>query len=601
MRAVLLSLVTTAIALGVLLVGCAGDEQQTEPEQQQAQTQQAQATQDKADASQRPTTRAQSSAAEAAQDEQSTSQDAEDAATTAFSDPLLAEAAAALEAWIADLETMVVDATIVFSLFGVDARMAATGVYQAEPLGILTTLDASALFGVFQELSDSEAEQAGESLTLQILLLGEDTYMSMTGLPGWVDLSDPVAAGFAVFGGLPGGDPATLADPAGLKQTLWCVETVGGDVSVAEHEGEEVWLVDCEIDVVGLTGAAMQSLQEQGIELFDAGVEVMRLRIAISRSSGAPLWIESEATLADPFAFNGTEDDNQQESASSYVTSLTTLRSWNEPVELPTPEPLIDASLLDGFLGEDAPSDSASDPGSDATFASGELLEADELLVLATEWANTVDELQMQFEAQAVIDGESRLASTVVRGSRVQGIFETEVEIDEASTFRLHWNRDGIWISAEEAEGEFVWEPSDPALLGFAGVTVDDFLANPDRINLAPYAELLDLSWLTRTVEGSGPAVYELVIESGPRLPGDDFFDQIVELLKAETAELLAESVIVESFDHYSTIITIYGDNGEVVSQVTTAEFQTNAGRVELVASLNLVADLPIEFSGPAD
>ncbi|MCY3569234.1 MAG: hypothetical protein OXH38_11435, partial [Chloroflexi bacterium] len=530
MRAVLLSLVTTAIALGVLLVGCGGDEQ---PTQQQAQTLQAQAAQDEADASQRPTSSAQSSAAETAEDEQPTAHDAEEAAASGFSDPLLAEAAAALEAWIADLETMVVDATIDFSFFGLDSQMTATAVYRAEPRGILTTLDAAALFGAFQALSDPEGELAVESLTLQLLLLGDDAYMSMTDLPGWVDLSDGAAAGFADFSGFPGGDPAALADPAGLTQTLWCVETVGGDVSLAEHEGEEIWLVDCEIDVVSLTGAAMQSLQEQGIELSDAGVESMRLRAAISRSSGAPLRIESEATLADPFALSGGGDDDQQESSVSHVTSVTTLRSWNEPVEIPTPEPLIDASLLDGFFSEDTPSDSVSDPGSEATFGSSELLKADELLELATEWLNTVDELELQIEAQALAAGESRTASTRITSSRSRSAYEVTTILDQSHVFGLLWNRDGIWAGEGRAD-DFSYQPSTPELQGFAGLTVDEFLAQPNPQDFGSYASVLDLSWLTRTIEGGGPPIYEIVIESGPRLPGDDYFNELVELIRTE-------------------------------------------------------------------
>ena len=41
------------------------------------------------------------------------------------------------------------------------------------------------------------------------------------------------------------------------------------------------------------------------------------------------------------------------------------------------------------------------------------------------------------------------------------------------------------------------------------------------------------------------------------------------------------------------------GENGQVTSQITTAEFQTDAGRVELVSSLNIVSNGPIEFSTP--
>ena len=106
---------------------------------------------------------------------------------------------------------------------------------------------------------------------------------------------------------------------------------------------------------------------------------------------------------------------------------------------------------------------------------------------------------------------------------------------------------------------------------------------------------------MTRTIEGTRPPVYELVIEGGYMVPGDPNFDQIAEMLKADTAELLAEDVSVEQIEHFSVIITLMGDDGELVSQVTRAEFVTNAGRVELLASLNLVSDGSIVFSTPTN
>ena len=95
--------------------------------------------------------------------------------------------------------------------------------------------------------------------------------------------------------------------------------------------------------------------------------------------------------------------------------------------------------------------------------------------------------------------------------------------------------------------------------------------------------------------------MYELVIESGPLAPGDTQFDHVVEILKSGTAELLAESVVIESIEYYSTVLTIVGERGELTSQVTTAEFLTGAGRVELVASLNLISNGAIEFSRPPE
>ena len=356
-----------------------------------------------------------------------------------------------------------------------------------------------------------------------------------------------------------------------------------------------MWFVECVIDVETLSAAAAEQLRAQGIEVADAGIETMQMRLAISQASGAPVLVESEATLRDAFGLSDGESEDE-DLPRFYVSTVANLLSWNEPVEFPTPEPLVDGALLGDFTA----TDSAESPGSFASDGEpGELLTTEELLELATIWAATADELHFQFLAQAVIDGEPRLASTSVRGSQTQGAFETVVNIDDGSTFRLLWTREGIWTSDAEEDGQPIWAPSTPALLGFAGMTVDQFLANPDRLNLGPLHMLLNISWLTRTIEGGRPPVYELVIESGPLAPGDSLFEHVVAILKSGTAELLAESVVVESIEYYSTVLTIYGHDGELSSQVTTAEFQTSAGPVELVTSLNLVGNGRLEFSEP--
>ena len=229
-----------------------------------------------------------------------------------------------------------------------------------------------------------------------------------------------------------------------------------------------------------------------------------------------------------------------------------------------------------------------------------ELPSTEELLDLATEWVAAADELNMQFVAQAVIDGEARLA------------LDHRARFSHARRHSRPWSTSTTPARSACSGIATASGPATPKLTvsrfgrhpirrcwGFAGQTVDDLLANPDRLYLEPFISLLDFAWLTRTIEGGGPAVYELVIETGYLTPEDPWFNEIVMILKGETAELLAESVYIESIDHYSTTLTMVGENGQVTSQITTAEFQTDAGRVELVSSLNIVSNGPIEFSTP--
>ena len=612
MRALFLFLIAGIVALGGVLVACdSGDDQQQQAQQpdqldQAGQTEQAAASaqttgSDRATAVQRDEPADESTEQEDAQqvepDPSDPSDQSEaDGAVTAL-DGQLAKATAAFEAWSADLESLVLEIEVDFS-FGFASVIDSIIVAQLEPLIVWVTIDASSFFEQAMNAADEEPDQSAPPLLMQILISEDAAYVSMPQIDGWIDLSGEFEEALGGLTMMLGGNPEDFANPANLGQALACVDAVGGSISSAIHEGEAVWLIDCMIDVDELNSAAVALLSEQGIEVADGGIETMQMSLAISQVTGAPVMIESSATLGGPFGLSD-EALEDEEAPQFYVSTVSTLLKWNEPIEFPTPEPLIDGSLLDG-LGGPLPSNGAS-PGSDQrdSGAPPDLLSTEELLGIATNWAAAADELNMQFVVQAVIDGEARLASTIVRGSRSQGVFETAVNIDDASSFRLLWNRDGIWTSDSEVAGQPVWAPSNPALLGFAGLTVDQFLANPNRLNLGSFKSLLGLSWLTRTIEGGGPPVYELVIETGYVSPADPHFNDIVAILKAATAELLAESMSVESIDHYSTILTVIGDDGEVISQVMTAEFQSNAGRVELVASLNLIANGPIEFSRP--
>ncbi|MXX79615.1 MAG: hypothetical protein F4Y69_01110 [Chloroflexi bacterium] len=600
MRAVLLLLVTTAIALGVLLVGCGGDEQPAQSTQQQAQTQQESAAQDEADAAERSTSSAQSSVGEAAQDEQAIAQDAADSEQSEFSDPLLAEATAAYEAWVDDIETMELYLVAEYVLFGLEMQLPVTAVFRTDPPAVWMTIDVSDLFGAAGDAAGESTEAAAMLETfaeMQVLATADGQFMTFSGLGGWIDLNEGGDLSLLDLSALL--SQTGIAAAAELGQALHCNDGTY-DVSYDRLDGENVWLVNCKIEDTILPLTDPPTPVGSNSMRAETRVELMQLRLAISRETGAPLRSEAHIVFAGTLGGLFDSGDGDAEMPSFHTSAVSTLRSWNEPVELPTPEPLVDPSLLDSFFGEDTATDSASNPGSDATFAPSELLEADELLALATEWLNTVDELHVQIEAQAVAAGESRTASTRISTSWSRGMFEVTTILDQAHIFGVLWTRDGIWVGEGRAD-EFSYQASTPELQGFAGLTVDEFLALPDLYNFGSYASALDLSWLTRTIEGGGPPIYELVIESGPRLPGDDYFDELGELIKAEASEFLADSASIESIEYYSTVITINGASGEIVSQVTIAEFQSNAVDVLFTASIIPFAGGPIEFSIPPD
>ena len=602
MRALSLFVLALTVALGSVLAACSDDGQQQQEQQlQQAPTEeQDAAAQQRAAPQQRSEADQESRTEEAEESDEPTPAQSEPAAEAEDLDPLLAAARSAFEAWVANLESWEMAIDVDLNLGGLSAQIATTVAVRLEPYMALATIDASSLFEVASGLAGEQAsgQEAGldEPLLMRVLISEDAAYLSMPEMGGWIDLSDQFDEALDSLSALLGADPTDLADRDQLGQTFGCVDVVGGSTTEGQHAGEPVWLVECTVDVEMLDASAARQLQEWGIDASAGEIDSMQLRLTVSQASGAPLLVETEARLQDAFGLSGDDSDDANEEPAFYVSTVASLLSWNEPIEFPAPEPLIDGSFLEplGDFDEDSGSED---------YSSGdeppELLSPDQLLDLAANWVDSADDLHVQFVAQAAIDGEARLASTIVRSSRVVGAFETTVNIDDASTFRLLWNRDGIWTSDVEEDGRPVWTPSSPALLGFSEATVDEFLRRPDRFNLEPLKLLLNISWVTRTTGGGGPPVYELVIESGPLTADDDLFAQVAGILKADMAELLAESVTITSIEYYSTVLTLVGSDGELTNQQTTAEFQTSAGPVELVASLHVIGDGSLQFSLP--
>lgn len=600
MRTVSWFLIASVVALAALFSACGGDDQQQQAQQDEQTPEQSQSTAQSATTTSATSTSSAASSQEAEADEQPVDQvQQQDSAVVArdgFGDPLLDEAFAAYTAWADSLESMALDVELSVGLSGLALEFTSSVEARFDPLTILATTDLTQLFQLGEGLSSGEVETGDEPMLMRVLVSEDAIYMSAPDIDGWVDLTGQAEETLLIITEILGGNPTDFADPTQLVQIFGCIDAVGGSIAVGSHEGEPVWLIDCYIDVEALNAATMEVLSEQGIQLTDAGIQSMRMQLTISQNSGAPLVVRSESTIEDQFGLSAGEAED--EASTFYANSVATLRSWNEPLEFPVPEPLIDAAES-GLFGESGDTGESS-AGSDGFGAdTPELLSVEELFDLTTAWLGAADELSFEYVTQAVIDGEPRLAATAVRGSRTRGIFETAVNIDDGATFRLLWNRDGIWTSDSEQGGQPVWAPSSPALLGFAGATVDEFLDNPDILNFAPLRALLDLSYLSRTIEGSNPPVYELVIEQGYLVPGDTHFDILEQVLKGDMAELLAAGVIIEQIDYYAVVITAIGDDGELVSKTTTAEFLTSAGQVELVATLSVNSDRPIEFSAP--
>ena len=609
-------IITLATVLAVaVIIGCSDDDEQEQPDPQQA-TQQ-QETQESTDSS---TTGAAQSASDDASDgsaQQPADQDAQqaqdsdepsssDAGSLAKTDLLFSAAARALETWSTEVETMELVVNVDLDLGLLASQIETIVTAQLAPFVVLTTTDVTSLFLANPEpdgdSSDDGRDAPDEPIVMHMLISEDAAYISLPGSEGWVDVSSDVDGALGELSAVIGDDPTEMANPEQFDAAFGCVDAVGGSIVESEYEGQPVWIIECNIDVDTINEATAQALTDQGFLQDDAPIETMWIRTTISQTNGAPLVSETEMTMSGLLGM--TEDDasdssDQASGGQLFVSSVARLVRWNQPVEFPTPEPLLDGSLF----GFDTDATNGASPGSDSDGAErvepGELLEPDALLQMAEDWLSNVSDLEILFITDATINGEARQVSNRVLVSRSEGAFEVATTVDDSDPFRVLWNRDGIWVSEQTVGGAAVWQPSNPVLLGLGGMTVDEFLNSPDRYSLSGYEDLLEIAWVSRTIEGSGPPIYELGFEFGFLTPDHPYFAPVAHLLKSDITELFSDNVTIEEIEYFSATVTIDGDTGAVLNEVGSAEFQTTAGAVELTTTDNLHEGAPLGFSQP--
>lgn len=510
----------------------------------------------------------QSAEAEQSEPEQT---EAEASEPTVAADDPNAAAQAALEQWSANLTTieLSVEVSLESNFFDFDTVTAIA--LQLDPLTIW------ALVGLPEEMA---AMLGGESL--QLLISEDGAYLSMEQFEGWVDFGAIAGEEIMALLGTTGFDPNSFTNLEQLAATFNCLNATGGAVREDRFEGRPVWMLDCDIDPEAIE-EVVDELAESGLALADgeAQITALRLIMAIDRDSGAPLLIDSDISLADP-----------QTGIESKVRSIARVTSWNEPIEFPTPEPLVDASVLEMMGGPATNGDSAEQPG--ASFSPEAQLE------LAEAWFAAEDALALEIEADATIAGEARSADTIVLRSFSEGKYETATTLDDGVTIRFLWTRDGLWLSEldDPESGAPQWTPTEPALLGLGNQTVDEFLAGSARIEFGALRGLLESAYVERIEDASGVR-YRVVFERGGIVPDDELHNAAAEFLRAEAAELLVEDVGIGEIYGMSVTFDLVGENGQFEQSVVQAEFNTELGLMALTSTTRNIDEGGWTFSTP--
>ncbi len=478
---------------------------------------------------------------------------------------LIEAATEAMAGWFSRLETLTLEASLVADWNGSCTQLALDTTVRIDPLASLSVGDYSPWFQLETGLPLAESD---ETVQMQDYLYDGRVYSTVTGLDGWgasrwhypLDYDDgAIHQWFAV-------EPSEFASYARDGDELHCATYEGGGIAEDEYEGEAVWIVTCHYVIETLLpfdGDTPDSYDEALLQV---------VRITISQNSGAPLVSEYDAA-------SGNRDGG-----TNWASRKIVLTSWNEPVDLPRPEPLLGGDEFEQLVEQFRVRAAA----------------PERLLSLVEGQLATQHDMPWASEISLRLDGGNVEEEPWVRVTRTPDTFNRTFSFAEEANGgyrwdernRLHWNGDGFWISEQEVDGEPVWTESTPAAHGFGHTSLDELLAERALIDLDLFRKLIDHA----EMRGSGPSVdhadvsgrtyYEVWVDSGVLLPGDPLFDRIAALLEAALAKSGYEDQAVLRVESFGMRIWVAVRDLHESTLAGGGAFQTDGGSFGLWISV---------------
>ena len=493
---------------------------------------------------------------------------------------LITAATEAMAGWFSQLETLTLDATVVIDWDDRCTQLAVDTTIQIDPLASLSVGDYSPWFQLETGLPLAESDEA---VQMQDYLYDARVYSTVSGLDGWgasrwhypLDFDDgAIHQWFAV-------EPSEFASYGRDGDELSCAAYEGGGIAEDEYEGEAVWVVTCD--------NVIQSLLPFDGNFPDSYDEALlrMVRITISQDSGAPLVGEYDAAYTN------------RDGGTNWVSRKIMLTSWNEPVDLPRPEPLLEGDEFEELVEQFRVRASA----------------PERLLFLVEGQLATEHDMPWASEISLRLDGGNIEEEPWVRVTRTPDTFNRTVSFAEKANgggvwnerSRLHWNGDGFWISEREVDGEPVWTKSTPAAHGFGHTSLDELLAERALIDLGLFRELLSQAEMrgwdpsVNHADVSGRSYYEVWVDSGVLVPGDQLFDRIAALLEAALAKSGYDDLAVLRVETFGMRIWLPVWDLDELRLVGGGAFQTDGGNFELWISVGFDPSLPfLAVSGPS-
>ena len=294
---------------------------------------------------------------------------------------------------------------------------------------------------------------------LQVLRTADGLWLSTDQIEGWL--------AFEAFTGsaLPP-EQVGIVQLSGLQRRQSVFPSTALVEEGVADDGRPVWVLSYELsgaDVARLTADSpdpYSAMNPLGISL-DALYAALLARAEPGEGPPRPLLLSTRMVAdADTGALLGVEMTAQTEEGPQ--TLITSLASWNEPLDLPSPEP---AAALDEFM--------ASLFGSAAGLLEVRDVDAYTLLAAGRAAVAAATAVHLVTEISATVDGVAKDARIEIKRDLPGGRFETSTVLEGSAPFSLLWTREGLWISSDGGG----WSAVAPRLVGLGAYEdVDDFL-----------------------------------------------------------------------------------------------------------------------------
>ena len=462
---------------------------------------------------------------------------------------LIDAAGKAMFHWFSELESMTLEASSAVLRDGGCTQIALTVAIRVDQLAAWSVGDFSPWFERYTGLPPTESDQP---LVMQQFLTARRVSSTVTGLDGWggrywywpLDFDEGIVHQYF------GIRPSALAAYSRDQDELDCAASEGGDILEDVRHGEAVWVVTCEVEVGELMPLSWGQPDDDLVQNV--------LRITIDQASGAPLVTEYLRAWRD-------RDGVLQRSSARIV-----LTGWNETIDFPVPEPLVEdaeyAKLLERLTA------SAARP--------------ERLLELAERRLAGQDDIAWSMDIWPDVRGAGTQDRAKVRDTRLPDAFERTVLIPERANggyiwnprVRLFWSRDGFWVSESELDGEPVWTPSNPAGHGFDGTTLDELISERPPFDLALFRDLFDRYEADVRLPEPGETDYFVAIVIEDLRPADPDFDRIATLLESALAGTGRGDVAVSHIDLFAIGFELNVGHERWTLQRSGSEFQTDGG-----------------------